>query len=108
MSMPPYQPPPSEPPPQQPFQPQPGPPPQPPKSQKSKRFGWLAASLFALGGLTVGTLAGSAGSNNVTGEPVATASATASAASEPTEEVGDETQANPPHRPTRPRRVIGC
>jgi len=70
---------------QGPLQPQYISPPQPPK--QPKRFGWIAAGLFALGGLTVGGLAaGTTATNSAASMPAPVPTATVTTTT-PAEEV---------------------
>ena len=57
-----------------------------PKPKGSKRFGWVAAGLFALGGLTLGGLVGGSGDTTATmPSPMPAATVTTTASAEPVE-----------------------
>ena len=81
-------------------------PPQPPsKPKRPKRFGWLAASLFALGGLALGGLASGGDSTTTTAEPgpTTTVTATETAAAKPSSEPSkapEPKKTTPPKAPT--------
>jgi hypothetical protein len=71
---------------------QPQPEPAPSKPKRPKRFGWLAASLFTLGGLTLGGLIGGGDSTTTTAEPGPTTTVTAT----------ETTQADTSAEPNKP------